>query len=149
MQAPPQTPQPATAQHVLASTPSTSTDRAPSAEELVADGWREGAFTALRCPYEEKHIVHALGAKWDARKRTWYITPNQSAAPFARWLHPPIYLSASFDDKDGVKALGAGFDAAAKKWYVPVNRDPRAFTMWLPADFVMPSPPPPLPTPPS
>jgi len=89
--------------------------------------------------------VQALGAKWDAHKRTWYITSEQSAAPFARWLHPPIYLDAQFEDKDIVKAHGADFDRNAKKWFVPVNRDPRAFAMWLPDDFVLPPPPPALP----
>lgn len=40
----------------------------------------------LNVPYAEKEQAKALGAKWDAARRVWYIPDNLVASPFARWL---------------------------------------------------------------
>ncbi len=40
----------------------------------------------LVTPFAEKDAVKALGARWDAGKKLWYITDVADLAPFARWI---------------------------------------------------------------
>jgi hypothetical protein len=40
----------------------------------------------LICPFEERGAVKALGARWDAALKTWYLIDPADLAPFARWL---------------------------------------------------------------
>lgn len=40
----------------------------------------------LSCPYAEKDDAKALGARWDARLKTWYIEDVEDLTPFMRWL---------------------------------------------------------------
>jgi hypothetical protein len=40
----------------------------------------------LRTPFAEKDAVKALGARWDAAKKVWYITDVADLSPFARWI---------------------------------------------------------------
>lgn len=40
----------------------------------------------LQCPFSEKDKAKALGAKWDAEKRCWYIVDVEDLTPFMRWI---------------------------------------------------------------
>jgi len=40
----------------------------------------------LVTPFAEKDAVKALGARWDAAKKVWYITNVEDLNPFRRWL---------------------------------------------------------------
>ncbi len=40
----------------------------------------------LITPFAEKDAVKALGARWDASKKLWYITDVADLTPFARWI---------------------------------------------------------------
>lgn len=40
----------------------------------------------LKVPYSEKDQAKALGARWDAGRKTWYVPDGQQAAPFERWI---------------------------------------------------------------
>ena len=40
----------------------------------------------LVTPFAEKDAVKALGARWDAAKKCWYIVDVKDLAPFARWI---------------------------------------------------------------
>jgi hypothetical protein len=40
----------------------------------------------LTTPFAEKDAVKALGARWDAAKKVWYITDVADLSPFARWI---------------------------------------------------------------
>jgi hypothetical protein len=40
----------------------------------------------LVTPFAEKDAVKALGARWDAAKKLWYITDVADLTPFARWI---------------------------------------------------------------
>lgn len=40
----------------------------------------------LNCPYSEKDQVKALGARWDASRKVWYIVDVENLTPFLRWL---------------------------------------------------------------
>jgi len=42
--------------------------------------------TYLTCPYAEKNECKALGARWDADRKKWYVPAGQDLAPFTRWL---------------------------------------------------------------
>jgi len=40
----------------------------------------------LSCPYAEKDEAKALGAKWDADRKVWYIQGVEDLTPFSRWI---------------------------------------------------------------
>lgn len=40
----------------------------------------------LNVPYAEKNTVKALGARWDAKKKTWYINDTFDLHLFVKWL---------------------------------------------------------------
>ena len=40
----------------------------------------------LNCPYAEREAAKALGARWDAEKRMWFVDNPVDLRPFARWL---------------------------------------------------------------
>lgn len=42
--------------------------------------------TNLKVPFAEKDQAKALGARWDATKRLWYVQNVSDLGPFARWL---------------------------------------------------------------
>jgi len=42
--------------------------------------------TYLTCPYAEKNECKALGARWDADRKKWYVPAGQDLTPFTRWL---------------------------------------------------------------
>jgi hypothetical protein len=43
------------------------------------------ARTYLNCPFDEKDQAKALGARWDATKKRWYVD-IADLSPFSRWL---------------------------------------------------------------
>ena len=53
----------------------------------------------LATPFAEKDAVKALGARWDATKKLWYITDVADLAPFARWI--PDLAAATQDSAVG------------------------------------------------
>ena len=40
----------------------------------------------LVTPFAEKDAVKALGARWDAAKKLWYIEDVSDLGPFLRWI---------------------------------------------------------------
>lgn len=42
--------------------------------------------TNLEVPFEDKGKAQALGARWDAARRTWYVPDGVDAAKFLRWI---------------------------------------------------------------
>lgn len=40
----------------------------------------------LRAPFADKDAVKALGARWDAAKKNWYIVDVEDLTPFSRWI---------------------------------------------------------------
>jgi hypothetical protein len=41
--------------------------------------------TYLNVPFAQKDTVKALGAKWDAANKKWYVPANMDSAVFAQW----------------------------------------------------------------
>lgn len=60
----------------------------------------------LVTPFAEKDAVKALGARWDAAKKTWYITDVADLAPFARWI--PDLAAATENAVAGATRPAAG-----------------------------------------
>ena len=40
----------------------------------------------LKTPFAEKEQAKALGARWDPKKKCWYIQNVADLTPFARWI---------------------------------------------------------------
>lgn len=40
----------------------------------------------LKTPFAEKDAVKALGARWDAAQKLWYIVDVTDLTPFLRWI---------------------------------------------------------------
>ena len=55
----------------------------------------------LVTPFAEKDAVKALGARWDASKKVWYITNVEDLTPFSRWI--PSLDAAIEDSAPGVR----------------------------------------------
>jgi len=55
----------------------------------------------LVTPFAEKDAVKALGARWDATKKLWYITNVSDLTPFMRWI--PNMEAAMETSTDDVK----------------------------------------------
>jgi hypothetical protein len=58
----------------------------------------------LKVPYAEKDKAKALGARWNADRKAWYVPDGTDAAPFEQWLAPG----------DGASALAPAGDKAGK-----------------------------------
>lgn len=43
----------------------------------------------LEVPYQQKELAKALGARWDARRKVWYVVDRDDLTPFAKWLPQP------------------------------------------------------------
>ena len=39
----------------------------------------------INCPYDEKDLANALGAKWDKDERKWYVPKGVDKDKFKRW----------------------------------------------------------------
>ncbi|GAB6141212.1 hypothetical protein JCM14076_19410 [Methylosoma difficile] len=48
--------------------------------------------TYLNVPYAQKDAAKALGAKWDATQKKWYVPADKDVALFAQWQTdaPPV-----------------------------------------------------------
>lgn len=45
---------------------------------------------ALKVPFNEKDQAKALGARWNAELKQWYVPQGMNAAPFEKWFtHSP------------------------------------------------------------
>lgn len=44
------------------------------------------ANTSLKVPFNEKDQAKALGARWNAEAKQWYVPQGIDAAPFAKWF---------------------------------------------------------------
>lgn len=58
----------------------------------------------LKTPFAEKDAAKALGARWDAAKKIWYITDVADLTPFLRWI----------PDLEAAKSGGGGAGQATR-----------------------------------
>ena len=40
----------------------------------------------INCPYEEKDLAKALGAKWDIEEKKWFVPNGVDRNSFNRWI---------------------------------------------------------------
>jgi hypothetical protein len=40
----------------------------------------------LTTPFSDKDAAKALGAKWDGKRKVWYIVDVADLTPFMRWI---------------------------------------------------------------
>ena len=41
----------------------------------------------LDCPFSEKDECKALGGKWDAERKKWYVPDGVNASNFKKWIN--------------------------------------------------------------
>lgn len=59
----------------------------------------------LKVPYAEKDEAKALGARWNAQRKAWYVPDGTAATPFERWLAPgggAVVQGAAKESKDKI-----------------------------------------------
>ena len=42
---------------------------------------------SLKVPFSEKDEAKALGARWNAEQKLWYVPQGVESAPFAKWFN--------------------------------------------------------------
>jgi hypothetical protein len=65
---------------------------APAKKSVKAPGpvaGSKGDVVFLNVPFAEKDGVKALGARWDAASKKWYVPQGKDLEPFTRWLPAP------------------------------------------------------------
>ena len=77
-----------------------------------------GMRTNLIAPYADKDKVKALGARWDATRKLWYVENVADLTPFARWL----------ETADSRKTMPAAAGAKASAAMAPSPSKPAAQT---------------------
>ena len=66
----------------------------------------------LKTPFAEKDAVKALGARWDAAKKLWYITDVADLTPFLRWI-PDVQAASEHATASASKPADAPAPPAA------------------------------------
>jgi len=77
--------------------------------------------TYLVTPYAEKDRVKALGARWDAGRRQWYVPEGRDLTPFATWL--PADLRAQHGaSAESLPAVAAPSPASSPALSLPTGK---------------------------
>jgi len=61
----------------------------------------------LKVPFAEKDAAKALGARWDAANKLWYVADKADMAPFAKWGPTPRDAAAPSRPAAKAKAQAA------------------------------------------
>jgi hypothetical protein len=70
---------------VEASAPAVVLPAADAPARAGQSGQSGRAVTVLNVPFAEKDEAKQLGARWDPKRRKWYVPAGVDAAPFSRW----------------------------------------------------------------
>ena len=86
----------------------------------------------LKVPYAEKDEAKALGARWNAARKVWYVPDGQATAPFEKWVSgtpssAPAASSATAKPVPGRIDSYVG-KASIGKHYVALEHDCNPFT---------------------
>lgn len=65
------------------------------------------AKTYLNVSYAEKDAAKALGARWDAATKKWYVPAGKDLALFAKWQSTSALVEAPADQLKKVTPLAA------------------------------------------
>ena len=69
--------------------------------------------TYLTVPYAQKDAVKALGARWDAANKKWYVTADKDLALFKQWQPQAGALDLATTTTDKPKAHTSSATAKA------------------------------------
>ena len=83
----------------------------------------------IRVPFTEKDRAKALGARWDAELKCWFVPQGVDPIELREWW---AYLDCPYEEKDEARSRGAKWDKALKKWFVPSSTDFDEFAEWWP-----------------
>lgn len=50
---------------------------------------------SLKVPFNEKDQAKALGARWNAEAKQWYVPQGVDSAPFAKWFSDAPNIASS------------------------------------------------------
>lgn len=53
------------------------------------------ANVSLKVPFNEKDQAKALGARWNAEAKQWYVPQGVDSAPFAKWFTDAPNIASS------------------------------------------------------
>ena len=51
----------------------------------------------LDVPHHEKDLAKALGARWDPRRKVWYVVKHEDLTLFSKWLPKPPRINHRAD----------------------------------------------------
>lgn len=66
----------------------------------------------LKVPFAEKDAVKALGARWDASRKVWYVQNVEDLKPYLRWIPQADGLS---DESGAETAATSSKPASAER----------------------------------
>ncbi|NHQ88563.1 hypothetical protein HA050_20910 [Iodobacter sp. HSC-16F04] len=75
----------------------------------------------LKVPFAEKDSAKALGARWDAAKKVWYIVDKADLSPFLQWIDDkaaPAAVSAPVKPATRPLPIQEGVDYGEPPWDV-------------------------------
>jgi len=81
--------------------------------------------TYLNSAYKDREQVKALGARWDAARKQWYVTSGRDLAPFAAWLpdgETPRPSPRSQSNELSTAATSAGTNLALAQTGIPLSQ---------------------------
>ena len=86
----------------------------------------------LNVPFAQKDAAKALGAKWDATHKKWYVPASINITPFARWQSEAVSseLSLTTHSKPKTRASFSKHSSSTK------NEAGSAVTSPISKDFV-------------
>ncbi len=73
------------------------------------------ASTYLTVDYKDKDAAKALGARWDAAQRQWFVPEGRDLAPFAAWICTASKQLSSSTELSSIQAVPTELSVAFKK----------------------------------
>lgn len=77
----------------------------------------------LNVPFAQKDEAKALGARWDAIKKKWFVLPDKDITLFIRWQAEPGSMESSKLETSSKKSAPGAKTHATVKDFVAYNGD--------------------------
>jgi len=77
----------------------------------------------LNVPFAQKDEAKALGARWDAIKKKWFVPADKDITLFARWQAEPGSMESSKLETSSKKSAPSAKTHATVKDFVAYNGD--------------------------
>ena len=73
------------------------------------------ANTYLTVSFKDKDVAKALGAKWDAAQRSWYVPEGRELAPFSAWLPAGLGQVSTSTELSSIQTGSTGLSVAKQR----------------------------------